>query len=39
MALMSRREPLLVKKHKAIAYTLGAASFPLATRPVKVYPV
>ena len=39
MVLMPRREPLLVKKHKAIAYTLGAAGFPVATRPVKVHPV
>jgi hypothetical protein len=39
MVLMSRREPLLVKKHKAIADTLGTADLPVATRPVKVYPV
>jgi small conductance mechanosensitive channel len=25
--------------HKTIADTLGAAGFPVATRPVKVYPV
>jgi hypothetical protein len=39
MVLMARREPLSVKKHKAIAGTLGAARFPVATRPVQVYPV
>ena len=36
---MSRRDPLLVKKLKAIAGTLGATGFPVATGPVKVYPV